>query len=193
LAVGSGGGRLWKMHVYQMRIPMDDTTTMHLWYSAYEPPPGVDVPRKLLDRIPLYDVPFLDERGEYILDCVDSQDIMAWITQGPIAARELEKLGSTDRGVTLFRKMLQRELKRVEAGEDPMGVVRDPAKNTVISFPLERDKAHFTDGFASLIRRQQARYSPFLDDLIAVFAAYNEQRLGEQLPPLPTGDVAVAP
>jgi 5,5'-dehydrodivanillate O-demethylase oxygenase subunit len=190
LAVGSGGGRLWKMHVYQMRVPMDDVTTLHFWYSAYEPPEGTDVPRKLLDRIPVYDVPYADERGEYILDNADGQDMMAWITQGPIAARHLEKLGSTDRGVTLYRKMLERELKKVEAGEDPIGVVRDPAVNTVITFPLERDKAHFTDGFASLIQRQQAKYSPFTADLIDVFAAYNERRLGEQLPRLPVADVA---
>jgi len=182
LAVGSGGGNLWKMHVYQMRVPMDDENTMHFWYTAYKAPEGVDIPPHLFERIPTYDVPFVDERGEYLHDMIDAQDIMAWITQGTIAQRHLEKLGSSDRGVTLYRKILQRELKNIEAGIDPMGVIRDPVKNTVLTFPLERNKAHFTDGFENLQRRQYARYSPFAQDLVDVFAAYGERQLREKLP-----------
>src|ERR1019366_2347463 len=97
----------------------------------------------------------------------------AWETQGSIAKRELEKLGTTDRGVILLRTMLKRELETVEAGGDPMGVIRDPAKNGVIAFPLERNKAHFLDGFASNVRRTQVRYSPFAQDLCDVFSAFN--------------------
>ncbi len=41
LAVGSGGGDLWKMYTYQIRVPIDDTHTLHYWYTAYVPPPGV--------------------------------------------------------------------------------------------------------------------------------------------------------
>jgi 5,5'-dehydrodivanillate O-demethylase len=177
LAVGSGGGRLWKMHVYQMRVPMDDENTMHYWYTAYEPPQGIEVPRHLLERVPVYDVPFQDENGEFILDVIDSQDVMAWVTQGRIFQRQTEALGTSDRGIILFRKILQRELAKVEAGEDPMGVIRDPAKNVCIAFPLERDKVHFTDGFANLLRRQYARYSPIADELVQLFNAYNEKEI----------------
>ena len=109
---------------------------------------------------------------------------MAWETQGPIAKRQLEKLGTTDNGVILFRNMLKRELAKVERGEDPMGVIRDPAKNVKIEFPLERNKAHFIDGFESLMRRSHGRYSPIKDELCAVFAAYNDERL-KHLPPFP--------
>ena len=123
LAVGSGGGNVWKFHAYQMRVPVDDENTMHYWYIAYEPPSDAVIPPELLDRVPLYDFPYRDARGEYRLDVVDAQDIMAWITQGPIAQRQLEKLGTTDRGVILYRKMLQRELAKV-AAEDPMNVFR---------------------------------------------------------------------
>jgi 5,5'-dehydrodivanillate O-demethylase len=182
LAVGSGGGSIWKSHAYQMRVPIDDENTMHYWYMAYDPPAGVDVPPHLLERVPSYDFPYRDADGNYRLDIIDAQDIMAWITQGPIAKRYLEKLGSTDRGVTLFRKMLQRELAKVERGEDPMGVIRDPEKNQMICFPLERNKAHFTDGFASAIRRTQTQFSPFAQDLVAVFAAFRE-RPAELHPP----------
>ncbi len=34
-----------------------------------------------------------------------------------------------------------------------MNVFRDPARNEVLTYPIERDKAHFTDGFGSIQRR----------------------------------------
>lgn len=182
LAVGSGGGRLWKMHVYQIRVPIDDENTLHIWYTAYEAPPSVTIPEHLLARIPVYDVPFRDENGEFLMDMIDAQDIMAWVSQGRIFQRQTEALGTSDKGVILFRKILARELEKSERGEDPMGVIRDPAKNEVIAFPLERDKAHFTDGFESLMRRQYARYAPFADDLVRLFNDYSEQRLREEFP-----------
>jgi 5,5'-dehydrodivanillate O-demethylase len=176
LAVGSGGGNVWKFHAYQMRVPVDDENTMHYWYIAYEPPTDVIVPQTLLERIPLYDFPYRDEQGEYRLNVVDAQDIMAWITQGPIAQRQLEKLGTTDSGVILFRKILQREMAKVARGEDPLNVFRDPVKNDVLRFQLERNKAHYTDGFASQLRRTQAGFSPFAPELKRVWAAHALER-----------------
>ncbi|HXP93718.1 MAG TPA: Rieske 2Fe-2S domain-containing protein [Candidatus Binatia bacterium] len=175
LSVGQSGGP-WKMHAFQIRVPMDDTHTMHMWYNAYIPPEGADVPRKLLDEVPVYDAPFVDENGEYLLDIVDAQDIMAWVTQGPIADRTLEALGTADRGVILFRNILWRELKNIEEGRDPMGVVRDPAKNRIIEIPMERAKAHYSDGFASMVRRTRIRFSPIADDLIKVFTPKEKER-----------------
>ena len=57
---------------------------------------------------------------------IAAQDFMAWETQGPIAPRELERLGTGDRGVIAFREMLKREIEKVQNGQDPLGVVRDP-------------------------------------------------------------------
>jgi 5,5'-dehydrodivanillate O-demethylase len=168
LAVGSGGG-LWKQYVFQIRVPMDDTHTLHLWYHAYIPPEDAVVPQHLLDEIAYYDVPIKDDKGEYMLDFIHAQDIMAWETQGPIADRSRESLGWSDSGVTMFRKMLKRELKKVEAGEDPMNVFRDAADNAVIELPLEKFKEHFSDGFESLLRRHMASFSPIAEDLIKVF------------------------
>ena len=177
LSAGSGGGVLWKMHAYQMRVPIDDENTIVYWYNAYEPPSGVDVPRHLIDRVPCYEIPFLDAEGEYKLEVIDVQDIMVWEMQGKIADRTREALGTTDRGVILFRGMLKRELEKVARGEDPMGTIRDPEKNVCIEFPIERNKAHFLEGFAQLIERSQARWSPFADDLCDVFAAYNDEKV----------------
>ena len=145
LATGTGGGDLWTMQEYQMRVPIDDEHTMHYWYTAYEPPPGVEVPRHLIDRVPVYEVPTRDANGEYLLEIIDVQDVMAWETQGPIARRELEKLGTTDRGVIMLRNILKRELENIDAGRDPMGTVRDPAKNERIEIAREKNKAHHTD------------------------------------------------
>ena len=175
LAVGSGGG-LWKQYVFQLRVPMDDEHTLHLWYHAYIPPAGATVPQRLLDEVAFYDVPVKDANGEYLLDYIHAQDIMAWETQGPIADRTRESLAWSDSGVTMFRKMLRRELKKIEAGEDPMNVVRDPARNGVIELPLETFKEHFSDGFESLLRRHMASFSPIAGDLIEIFTQQRDEQ-----------------
>ena len=169
LAVGSGGG-LWAHYAFQIRVPMDDTHTMHYWYHAYVPPAATRVPRHLLETAPVYEPPMYDERGEHRVDYVDAQDVMAWVTQGPIADRTQETLGTTDRGLAMFRHMLRRELDKVERGEDPINVLREPAHNQYIALPLERGKDMFSDGFRSIVRRNVTTFSPIIDELIEVFA-----------------------
>ena len=39
---------------------------------------------------------------------------------------EHERLATSDRGVVMYRQMLFREMERVQRGEDPMCVIRDP-------------------------------------------------------------------
>jgi 5,5'-dehydrodivanillate O-demethylase len=69
---------------------------------------------------------------------VGAQDMMAWITQGPISLREAERLGTSDKGVILYRGVLMEQMERVARGEDPMGVIRDPAENEpMIEIPRE--------------------------------------------------------
>jgi 5,5'-dehydrodivanillate O-demethylase oxygenase subunit len=169
LGIGNAGVN-WYEHRFQIRVPVDDTQTMHYWYHAYVPPAGITPPAHLLDRVHTYDVPFVDEQGEFILDAIHAQDIMAWVTQGPIADRSQEALGVTDRGITMYRRMLMRELAEVEAGRDPKMTIRDPAENDVIHVPLEGKKSHRADGFENLLRRHQARYSPVVDDLVALYS-----------------------
>jgi hypothetical protein len=63
------------------------------------------------------------------------------VSQGPVAERNLEKLGKSDEGIILFRRMLLDELKRVQAGQEPsINVFRDEAQNQCIAIPLERVK-----------------------------------------------------
>jgi 5,5'-dehydrodivanillate O-demethylase len=177
LAVGSGGGHLWKVHSYQLRVPMDDENTMHYWYWAFEPPEGGEVPAHLLDQLYIAEMPVRDERGQYILDTIGVQDVMAWETQGNVARRDLERLGTTDEGIIVYRQMLKRELAKVQSELDPMGTLRDPARNTLIQFPIERDKSNFTDGFDRLVKRSGLRCSPIIEELRTLFREYNGAKL----------------
>ena len=168
LAVGNGDEKS-RYYSFQMRVPVDDTHTMHLWFNAYVPPKGVEVPKHLLEKVHTYEVPFMDEQGEYIVDNVDGQDMMAWISQGPIADRTLENLGATDKGVVMYRRMLKREMEKVQAGIDPMGLVRDSSRNQCIDLPNEKKKHHNSDGFTSFMMRTHAKYSPIANDLSQLF------------------------
>ena len=168
LAVGNGDEKS-RYYSFQMRVPVDDTHTMHLWFNAYVPPKGVEVPQHLLEKVHTYEVPFMDADGEYIVDNVDGQDMMAWISQGPIADRTLENLGATDKGVVMYRRMLKREMDKVQAGIDPMGLVRDSARNQCIDLPNEKKKHHNSDGFTSFMMRTHAKYSPIANDLSKLF------------------------
>jgi 5,5'-dehydrodivanillate O-demethylase len=173
LSVGSGGG-LFKQNTFQIRVPIDDTNTMHWWYHAWVPADDVDAPPHLLEQTPpVYEPRFVDEKGEYKLDFIEAGDIMAWVTQGPIANRANEHLGASDRGVSLFRKMLRRELEKSERGEDPLGVIRDLARNTVIELPIERGKEMYSDGVKVFISRSAISFSPIVDDLIKLFSRPN--------------------
>jgi phenylpropionate dioxygenase-like ring-hydroxylating dioxygenase large terminal subunit len=51
-------------------------------------------------------------------------DYDAMVSQGAIADRRRENLGTLDQGVTLFRRQLRRGIEAVQRGEDPQGVFR---------------------------------------------------------------------
>jgi 5,5'-dehydrodivanillate O-demethylase len=168
LSVGNGD-ETSRYYAFQIRVPADDTHTMHMWYTAYVPPKGAIVPQRLLDEVHVYHVPWKDKGGNFILDNIDTQDMMAWISQGANADRTRENLGASDQGVAIFRRVLRREIKKVEQGIDPICVVRDPGRNARIDLPNERKKHHNSDGFESWLMRTHARYSPIARDVVEVF------------------------
>ncbi len=165
LAVGNGS---WQMYEFQVRVPVDDEHTLHVWFTSFAIPPGVDVPAEIRDRVHYYDIPPGSE-DSYQLDMVDHQDIMAWVTQGDICDRRLEHLGSTDRGVTMYRRMLQREYEKIAAGGDPINVHRGAAADTVLDLPIEKGKAHYNDTFERYIARKNWRYCPIVPELTEFF------------------------
>jgi 5,5'-dehydrodivanillate O-demethylase len=78
------------------------------------------------------------------MDEVQAQDHMAWETQGPLADRTTERLGTADRGIVMYRTMLRREIDKALRGEDPVNVIRDPDHgmiDTKLSQTLEEMKA----------------------------------------------------
>jgi phenylpropionate dioxygenase-like ring-hydroxylating dioxygenase large terminal subunit len=52
-------------------------------------------------------------------------DYEAQVGQGPATLHSEEHLATTDRGVVMMRRLLQRQMDDVEAGKDPIGVVFD--------------------------------------------------------------------
>jgi nitrite reductase/ring-hydroxylating ferredoxin subunit len=53
-------------------------------------------------------------------------DYEAMVSQGPIAKHSEEHLATTDRGLVMLRRLLQRQLDAVQEGRDPAGVSFDP-------------------------------------------------------------------
>ncbi len=129
-------------NVAHFRIPMDDTHTGIL-YVLYTPtadakPSGQkQVPYKYIGPIkePYDDYGFT--RYRHHMRTFASQDGMAWETQGPMADRTREHLCSSDKGVVMLRQLFRLQLEKIKKGEDPIGVIRDPAKNTLIEFKVE--------------------------------------------------------
>jgi 5,5'-dehydrodivanillate O-demethylase oxygenase subunit len=156
---------------FQYRVPVDDTKTLHIWFTAYPQPPRGEVPRQV--PVPFYTVPLpMDEQGAAewaLLDNNSGQDIMAWITQGPIADRSQEKLGESDKGIILYRRMLRQQLARLEAGEEPMNVFRDPEQNRCIDLPWEGQDDPWAYMQKGIMRRtgQAGKYAPILREMVA--------------------------
>lgn len=67
----------------------------------------------------------------YRMDQLLFQDNTILETQGPIVARDKERLATSDQGVALLRTVLKREIEKVQHGEDPIGVIRDPDHDLV--------------------------------------------------------------
>ena len=61
--------------------------------------------------MPDYQIPVFDERGKHRVDYVEGQDMMAWVTQGPITDRTVEHLGRSDATLIARRKVHLRELR----------------------------------------------------------------------------------
>lgn len=123
------------------RVPVDDTHTQIfiVVFEANKDGAMVEQPRfPPVKHVTLDQT--LKPNGEYELAPDDflaaflTQDRMAWETQGAIANRAAEHLGASDRGIILFRKLLEEQIDIVRQGGDPLGVLRDPAKNELIEF-----------------------------------------------------------
>ncbi len=127
------------------RVPLDDTHTWSIDYFGHRFPPEVEVPAQETVPVHYLEVPGLDPRGHPIwpdLDVTGMQDMVMWMARGTIADRSTEELGEGEEGIILYRQLVEENMRRIERGEDPIGVIRDPAKNVCIRIgnDLENDK-----------------------------------------------------
>jgi 5,5'-dehydrodivanillate O-demethylase len=153
-----GGAGIEQM---QIRVPVDDTHTRFMLYSTHAPAGGQFWEQPL---VPDYQIPWRDENGRHIVNYVEGQDIMTWVTQGAIPDRTTEHLGRSDIGVTMLRRMFREQMEIAAAGADPLGVIREPHER--IDLPCERDKFHAGAAFAlDFLAMGSSRYSPQLDAL----------------------------
>ena len=119
---------------FEWRVPVDDENTLSVTWAFTR------VPREqepfVQRSIPAWHGPIKDSSGRWISSHVMNQDFIAWIGQGTIADRTQEHLGTGDRGVILLRQRFLDDLAAIERGEDPKGIIRDPALNTGVPLPV---------------------------------------------------------
>ena len=106
----------------QYRVPVDDTHTLHFVVDLEPLEPGQEQP----DVVPHEVVPVYNPDGTIKADWVLGQDQAAWVMQGPITDRTTERLGVSDVGLIMFRRMLEEQMRIVESGGEPMNVHPQP-------------------------------------------------------------------
>jgi 5,5'-dehydrodivanillate O-demethylase oxygenase subunit len=122
--------KLGYLHNMQLRVPVDDTHTMQ--YQVFFMPSKVLKSAPDRDDIPFEYCPLRTPDGVYNMSIVTAQDALAWESQGGLTDRSQEHLGVADRGLVILRRLIKEQIQTVRAGSDPIGTIRDPAKNKVI-------------------------------------------------------------
>jgi 5,5'-dehydrodivanillate O-demethylase len=120
------------IHNMHFRTPVDDEHTMH--YNMSFVPSKRHTPAN--EDPPFEFIPFKDENDRFKMQHVTAQDALAWESQGPIMDRSREHLGVDDVGIIMLRKLVRDQIEVVRAGGDPLGTIRDPAKNALVDFDL---------------------------------------------------------
>ncbi len=155
---------------YQIRVPIDDEHIVHYNYNTWPRKDGV----ARWEGIPVSHTTIYDEHGAIIADNVFKQDALGWVGQGFISDRTKEHLVTSDKGVILYHNMLLENVARVERGEDPMGTVRDPARNEpFISIKWEdrAKEAYWPGGRPSAFFQPVAEANPRIDGQIVSSSA----------------------
>jgi 5,5'-dehydrodivanillate O-demethylase len=165
LRSGTGG-------TLQIRVPVDDNNTMYYFYNAHRMPEGVTAPEQADEDVPYFvpPLPGTDEQGIPVWSLLDhnaGQDNVAWMSQGFVSERWKEKLGESDRGLIVYRRLLHEQIKIVQDGGEPMNTFRDPAKNECVVTPYEAMEGDFSTRSSVRSGRENAistgnvgKYSP---------------------------------
>jgi len=104
-------------------VPLDDTNTMLIELRHVSETEGVTTPAWWADRGIMLP-------GQLGADTYEEGqrrpgDFEAQVSQRPIAVHGLEHLGTTDRGISMFRNQIRQGIRAVKAGSEPVGLFRD--------------------------------------------------------------------
>lgn len=129
-------------HYFSLRVPTDDTTTTSFYIRA-----------GIVENRPVTLTTRGHQKSERMIyeEVNDGwwgipsheQDRIAQESQGLIADRSCEYLGTSDRGIVMFRQMIDESIRAVEQGRDPIGVLRGPGNDELIRLDAGKN---FSDG-----------------------------------------------
>jgi 5,5'-dehydrodivanillate O-demethylase len=172
---------------YQIRVPIDDTHTLHIWYTFYTPEHEQDLGIAIAAQddprsIPFFEVPVptVDQHGQpewHLLDSNSGQDFAMWWSQGPIADRTKEHLGHGDEHIIRMRQLLEEQISIVEEGGDPLNVFRDPAENQCLALPWAPFIPYLTPDRLPDRTQNARKYAPVVTQ--AAIKAYGAESLQE--------------
>jgi 5,5'-dehydrodivanillate O-demethylase len=129
---------------FEWRVPIDDANTLSIMW-VYNRVPRDREPY-VQERIPHWYGPIKNPvTGRWIDSHVVNQDFIAWVGQGTIADRTQEHLGLSDRGIVMMRQRFFAELEAIARGEEPKGLIRDPATNECVRLPIV-NREDYLDG-----------------------------------------------
>jgi 5,5'-dehydrodivanillate O-demethylase len=138
-----------RLLVTDWRVPIDDENT-GIMRVEFKPSDNGAISNQTEAEIPVEYLPHPGTPdGEYDLTTFPAQDLMAWETQGKVFDRTTALLGRSDLGIVKWRNLLRKQIEAVEAGKEPVGVIRDPALNETISFKV-------SEGAVQLAREMQS-------------------------------------
>jgi phenylpropionate dioxygenase-like ring-hydroxylating dioxygenase large terminal subunit len=140
-----------EMTITQFHVPVDDVGCY--WYSIFTSfGAKVDKDTMRSQRLRTYPAPdykpVFNRNNSWGFDALEQEtktftgmgfdinihDQFACESQGPIADRTQENLGTTDKGIVLYRRLLVDAIRKNEAGERPM-MVLDPANAEALKGP----------------------------------------------------------
>ena len=153
----------------QIRVPVDDTHFTYFLIRAHWLKPGEKAQQ---DKVPYFRIPLpIDMQGNIHwnhLDAHATQDMAAWMSQGPVFDRTKELLGESDKGIRLLRQMFKEQAQLVAEGKEPMNVFRDPAKATNIHIPHIDEEDYWSYQQTQLVSRARTanKWSPLLKEMV---------------------------
>ena len=160
---------------FEWRVPIDDHNTLSVGWFMDRIPGNRPFEQ---EAIPYWWAPLTDEgTGRWVSSHVMNQDYIAWVGQGAVSDRWNEHLGETDSGIITLRKRLLDDIRVVEDGGDPKGILRDPARNDRIYLPRSsrlqggRGAPPKPQPFAFLAGQPQQ----IIDEMNRIWSEYSEQ------------------